>query len=200
MTDRKILEGALQLHGHGCWACTVGVRAGLATLAALGAPRSGGTQLCAIVEIGEDHGGTCFADGVQYATGCTFGKDNLRRQAYGKLAVTLVDKATQRAVRASYWPALHKQVMGTAFVHKRGMGIMPDEIPASEQEEVVNLIWEAPETEVLHIGPVFLHEGEWLPEMSGMTPCAVCCELVANAYLRVVGNKHVCIACSGYER
>ncbi len=30
--------------------------------------------------------------------------------------------------------------------------------------------------------------------------CAACHELTARAYLRVVGDKHVCIPCSGYER
>jgi len=41
-----------------------GVRVGLAALEKLGIKRSGGTQLYGIVEIGEDHGGMCFGDGV----------------------------------------------------------------------------------------------------------------------------------------
>jgi formylmethanofuran dehydrogenase subunit E len=72
-----------------CWASVAGVRIGLAALRVLGVKRSGGTQLYGIVEIGEDHGGTCFGDGVQYATGCTFGKGNIRKQPYGKLALSL---------------------------------------------------------------------------------------------------------------
>jgi hypothetical protein len=55
-------------------ASVAGVRVGLAALEKLGIKRSGGTQLYGIVEIGEDHGGMCFGDGVQYANGCTFGK------------------------------------------------------------------------------------------------------------------------------
>jgi len=43
------------------------VRAGLAALRELQVKRSGGRQLHAFVEIGEDHGGMCFGDGVQYA-------------------------------------------------------------------------------------------------------------------------------------
>jgi formylmethanofuran dehydrogenase subunit E len=68
--DRRILEKALDFHGHRCWASVAGVRAGLAALRELGVRRSGGRQLHAFVEIGEDHGGMRFADGVQYATGC----------------------------------------------------------------------------------------------------------------------------------
>jgi hypothetical protein len=67
-----------------------------------------------IVEIGEEHGGMCFADGVQCATGCTFGKGNIHKQPYGKLAFTLIDKATNRAVRISYRPTLQKQICRNA--------------------------------------------------------------------------------------
>jgi formylmethanofuran dehydrogenase subunit E len=59
-----------------------------------------------IVEIGEDHGGMCFGDGVQYVTGCTFGKGNIRKELYGKLALTLIDKATNRSLHVNYKPSL----------------------------------------------------------------------------------------------
>jgi len=74
MENKQILEKALEFHGHRCWASVAGVRVGLAALEKLDIKRSGGTQLFGIVEIGEDHGGMCFGDGVQYTTGCTFGK------------------------------------------------------------------------------------------------------------------------------
>jgi formylmethanofuran dehydrogenase subunit E len=85
-------------------------------------------------------------------------------------------------------------------MQKRGLGIMPDDIPLEEQMELVNLVWDAPEADVLTIGEVVAHKGEWFPEIMGFTPCAGCGELTAHAYLRVVGSKHVCIPCSGYER
>ena len=200
MDDQAILMDALKFHGHKCWASVAGVRVGLAALRTLGVKRSGGTQLYGIVETGEDHGGMCFGDGVQYTTGCTFGKGNLRKQPYGKLALTLIEKATNRAVRVSYKPTLQKQIGESAFMRKRAMGVMPDEIPQEEQMELVNLVWNAPESDVLTMGEVFTYKGEWLPEVMGFVPCAQCGELTAHAYLRVVGNKHVCIACSGYDR
>jgi len=121
--DRQVLLKALEFHGHRCWASVAGVRAGLAALRELRVARSGGRQLHGFVEIGEDHGGMCFGDGVQYATGCTLGKGNLEKTPYGKL-----------------------------------------------------------------------------PEIMGFVPCAACGELTARAYLRVLGEKHLCIPCSGYER
>ena len=83
---RQTLLKALEFHGHRCWASVAGVRAGLAALRELGVKRSGGRQLHGFVEIGDDHGGMCFGDGVQYATGCTLGKGNLEKTPYGKLA------------------------------------------------------------------------------------------------------------------
>ena len=200
MSDHDILQEALHFHGHRCWASVAGVRAGLAALRVLGVKRSGGTQLHAIVETGEDHGGMCFGDGIQYATGCTFGKGNVVKQPYGKLAVTLVEKATSRALRVSYKPTLQARIADSAFMKKRGMGVMPDEIPEAEQLELVDLMWNAPEADVLAVGEIVRFEREWLPETMGFVPCAACHELTARAYLRVVGDKHVCIPCSGYDR
>ena len=198
--DRQVLLDALKFHGHRCWASVAGVRAGLAALRELGAKRSGGRQLHAFVEIGEDHGGICFGDGVQYATGCTLGKGNLEKTPYGKLAVTVIERASNRAIRVSYKPTLQKQIGASAFMVKRGQGIEPDDIPEAEQLELVNLVWDAPESEVLSIGEVFAFDRDWLPEVMGFVPCGACGELTARAYLRVLGEKHVCIPCSGYER
>ncbi len=200
MEDRQVLLDALKFHGHRCWASVAGVRAGLAALRVLGVKRSGGTQLYGIVEIGEDHGGMCFADGVQCATGCTLGKGNIRKQPYGKLALTLIDKATNRSVRVSYKPTLQKEIGKSAFMQKRGMGIQPDDIPVEEQMELVNLIWDAPESDVLTVSEIATCKCEWFPEVMGFTACAACGELTAKAYLRVAGDKHVCIPCSGYDR
>lgn len=198
--DRKVLMDTLKFHGHRCWASVAGVRAGLAALRVLNVKRSGGRQLHAFVEIGEDHGGMCFGDGAQYATGCTLGKGNMEKTPYGKLAVTLIERASNRAVRISYKPVLAKQISESAFVVKRGQGIEPDQIPEAEQMELVDMVWGAPESDVLTIGEVFQFDREWLPEIMGFTPCAACGELTARAYVRVVGNKYVCIPCSGYER
>jgi formylmethanofuran dehydrogenase subunit E len=200
MSDRDILQKTLEFHGHRCWASVAGLRVGLAALRELDVKRSGGHQLHAVVEIGEDHGGMCFADGVQYATGCTLGKGNMSKQPRGKLAVTLIEKKTNRALRISYKPTLQKEIAESAFMVKRGQGVEPDEIPESEQMEVVDLVWNAPEADVLTIGEIFKFAREWTPEIMGFVPCPVCHELTARAYLRVVGDKHVCIPCSGYER
>ena len=200
MEDRQVLLDALKFHGHKCWASVAGVSVGLAALRELGVKRSGGTQLYGIIEIGEDHGGMCFGDGVQYSTGCTFGKGNIRKEPLGKLAFTLIEKDTNRAIRIAFKPTLQKQIHSTAFMQKRAAGFPADEIPEAKQMEVVDLVWNAPEGDVLAIGKIFEYPGNWIPEVMGFKTCDHCGELTALAYLRVVGDKHVCIPCSGYDR
>jgi formylmethanofuran dehydrogenase subunit E len=202
MKDKKILKDAFQFHGHVCWASAAGVRAGIAALRELGANRTGiSGELHCVLEIGDNHGAQCFADGVQYATGCTLGKGNIEKAGWGKLALTLIDKKSEKAVRVSYKPGRHKMIAESAFMRKRGMGIPPTEIPEEEAWEMANILWEAPEDEVLSIGKVESYDwGDDFGEVLGLIPCDNCGELVSKMYLRVVGQKHMCIPCSGYDR
>ncbi len=202
MKDKDILKKAFEFHGHICWASAAGVRAGQAALNALGVQRTGsGGELHCILEIGDNHGAQCFADGVQYATGCTLGKGNVEKAGWGKLALTLIDKKKEKAVRVSYKPGRHKLIAESSFMKKRGMGILPTEIPAEEAWEMADIVWDAPEEEVVSIGEVKPYEwGDDFGEIMGLIPCSQCGELVSKVYLRVVGEAHMCIPCSGYDR
>jgi formylmethanofuran dehydrogenase subunit E len=202
MEDKGLLKEAFQFHGHICWASAMGVRAGLVALRELGVKRTGSSgELHCIVEIGENHGAQCFIDGVQYATGCTLGKGNISKAGWGKLAITLIDKKKEKAVRVTYKPGRHKMVAESPFMRKRGMGIPPTEIPQEEAWEMVDILWGAPETEVLGIGEVTHYDwGDDFGEILGMHACANCGEMVSKVYLRSVGDELMCIPCSGYGR
>lgn len=195
---KEILQDALTFHGHKCWASTAGVRIGLAAMEALAVERSGAKSLHAIVEYGDHHGAMCFGDGIQYTTGCTFGKGNVSKNPRGKLAVTLVDKANNKAVRVAYKPALQKQIKESAFMQKRSAGIPPTEIPEEEQWELVNLIWDAPAEQVMTVGPVEDYDWQEPAEIIRFAVCESCGELVAEPYLRVVEGQPLCIDCAGY--
>ncbi len=195
--ERQILMEALKFHGHKCWASTAGVRAGLAALDALGVERSGAKSLHAILENGYYHGAMCFGDGVQYTTGCTFGKGNMEKAPKGKLAVTLIDKAHGKSVRVAYKPTLQKQIKEFAL-HEETVGGNPaDGNSRNEQWELVNLIWEAPQDQVLTVGPVGDHTWSEPEEVVRFAVCEGCGELVAEPYLRVVEGKPLCMDCSG---
>ncbi len=200
MDDTEILTQALAFHGHRCWASTAGVRIGLAAMRALGVKRAGAKELHAIIEIGDYHGGMCFGDGIQFTTGCTFGKGNIEKSGEGKFAVTLVDKRTSRAVRVAYKPTLQPKIRATSFMQKRAAGVPASEIPDAEQLEVVHLVWDAPEADVMTIGPVEARTWSEPEEVVRFVVCPSCGELVAEPYLRVAEGNLVCAACSGYPR
>ena len=200
MDDTDILGQALAFHGHRCWASTAGVRIGLAAMRALDVQRAGAKELHAIVEIGDYHGGMCFGDGVQFTTGCTFGKGNIEKSGEGKFAVTLVDKASGRAVRVAYRPTLQPQIKATPFMQKRSAGVPASQIPDAEQMEVVHLVWDAPADEVMTVGPVGSRAWSEPPEVVRFATCSACGELVAEPYARVAEGRLVCTACSGYPR
>lgn len=201
MTDTTtVLTDALSFHGHKCWASTAGVRLGLAAMEQLGVARAGAKQLHAIIETGDHHGGMCFGDGVQFTTGCTFGKGNIEKTGEGKFAVTLIDKASKRSVRVAYRPSLQPQIKASPFMVKRAAGVPPTQIPEAEQMEVVHLVWDAPAEAIMTIGPV--QDSTWSEpeEVVRFFTCPKCAELVAEPYARVANGEVVCIACSGYPR
>ena len=200
MNDNDILATALEFHGHKCWASTAGVRLGLAAMHELRVTRAGAKQLHAIIETGDYHGGMCFGDGIQFTTGCTFGKGNIEKSGEGKFAVTLIDKATKRAVRVAYKPTLQPRIKASAFMQKRAAGVPPTEIPEAEQMEVVNLVWDAPAEEIMTVGPIEATDWGEPDEVVRFLVCPSCGELVAEPYARVAEGKVVCAACSGYPR
>ena len=200
MNDKQILTDTFEFHGHRCWASTVGVRIGLAAMQALGVRRSGAKSLHAIVEIGDHHGAMCFADGVQYTTGCTFGKGNIDKDPKGKLGLTLVDRPTSRAVRVHYKPTLQPRIKQSRFMQQRRAGVPPTEIPQADQWELVDLLWEAPAAEVMVAGPVADFASTEPAEVVRFSICEGCGELVAEPYLRVANGEIRCRDCSGYSR
>ena len=200
MTDTTILTDALAFHGHKCWASTAGVRLGLAAMDQLGVSRAGAKQLHAIIETGDYHGGMCFGDGIQFATGCTFGKGNIEKTGEGKFAVTLIDKAGRKAIRVAYRPTRQPQIKATAFMQKRAAGVPPTQIPEAEQMEVVHLIMDAPAEEIMTLGPVEDRDWSEPEEVVRFFTCPQCAELVAEPYARVAQGVVLCASCAGYPR
>jgi formylmethanofuran dehydrogenase subunit E len=201
MNDKDILKQTFHFHGHICWASAAGARAGMIALRELGVKRTGSSgELHCILEIGNNHGAQCFADGVQFTTGCTIGKGNIEKAGWGKLAFVLIDKKKEQCVRVSYKNGPHhKKVSESSFMRKRGQGIPPTEIPEQEAWDMADMIWDATESDAFIVGPVKPYEwGDDFGEIMGLIPCDQCGELTAKAYLRVVGEKHMCIPCSGY--
>lgn len=189
-------EHGLALHGHLCPAMPMGLRVGAAALNALGVERAADGQLLALVELGEDHCATCFADGVQMITGCTFGKGNIKKLHYGKWGVTLVEVATGRAVRVTPKAEVMLANKQTAFfTDYREKGIPASKVPQKVVQPLVDRVMNAPAEQLLSVGPVFDHPVEPHRHSFDGLVCEACGEMVVEGYARLAGDQRVCIPC-----
>lgn len=196
----KILEAALIMHGHLCGAMPLGFRVGRLALKVLGVERESNMAKIALVETGVFHAAACFADGVQFATGCTYGKDLIKKLDYGKWAATVAIKKDGRAVRVSVKPEIIQAVFKGKFLAERKKGVPPTEVPQEYiLQPFINTITR-PDEELLDVSEIFTYEFKPTPKPSfEVCMCEICGEMVAESKVRVKEGKKVCLPCSGYE-
>ena len=201
MIDPKsYFEAGLTLHGHKCPAMPMGLRVGEAAMNKLGVQRAKDGQLMALVEIGKDHCATCFADGVQMITGCTFGKGNIKKLNYGKFGLTLIDKKSGKAVRVCPKAETMAASKETDFFQNYRMkGIPASQVPEEVVQPLVDKVMGAPAEMILNIGEVFDYEWNDDPHSFDSFVCEVCGETVVEPYGRTLGDKKVCIPCREKE-
>jgi len=194
---KELYELGLKFHGHKCPAMPMGIRAGLAALNAFGVKRAQDKELVVEAETGEGHAAGCFVDGIMVATGATYGKSNIKKLNYSKMAFTLIDTATDRAIRVSLKPEFFEKVLASPFVQKRKEGVLPQNIPAEITQPQVERILALPEADFLNISEVFtkkLTKGKGNFETKR---CAKCGEAVFTDKLKEgPGGKLLCIPCS----
>ncbi|MCY0907691.1 MAG: FmdE family protein [Sulfobacillus thermotolerans] len=195
ITDEE-LKNAQYFHGHKCPAMPQGLRAGHLAMDILGVSRAqGGGELQAIVEIGDYHFSGCFADGVQFATGCTFGKGNITKQPLGKFALTLIDTATKRAVRVTAKYERMKVCLDMPFFTLRKSGVPPFKLDPEVVEplidDVVHRDWkEMFDVKLFDEYPVEKHE-----ETFEAVECAHCKEMVVTSYTKELEGQRYCLVC-----
>ena len=88
LNARDFLETGLEFHGHKCPAMPLGLRAAVAAMNSLGVERAKDKELHVVSETGKGHAAGCFLDGIMVATGCTYGKSNVDKRYYNKMAFT----------------------------------------------------------------------------------------------------------------
>lgn len=200
MTDLKeYYETGLKFHGHKCPAMPLGIRAGLAAMKTMGVKRSQDKELFVEAETGKGHAAGCFLDGIMTATGCTYGKSNIRKHYYNKMAFTLIDQVTGRSVRVSLKPDFFEKALASPFVQKRKEGVPPQDISAEITDPLVERILSLDESEFLDIGEVKKVEVKKGKGLFTAKRCDKCGEVTFVNKLRVTEDgKQVCIPCSGY--
>jgi formylmethanofuran dehydrogenase subunit E len=192
--DADVLGSLLQesgaLHHHLCPRQVLGVRLGLYGLRLLGLidnsylPRftNPDKRLLTFVEMDG-----CGADGVAVSTGCWVGKRTLRVVDVGKVAATLVDTETGRAIRIA--PSHDSR----SLAH--------DSAPEAENR------WQAylqayqfvPDDLLMNFKKVQLVQSiaDILSTPEAYTVCDLCREEVFNAREVVKGNLRLCRTCAG---
>ena len=199
MLEKELLAFGQKFHGHKCPAMPMGLRAALAAMEKLGVKHAPDGQLEAILELDEEHCATCFADGVQVATGCTYGKGNIKRLGYGKWGLTLIDKKTKRAVRVVPKTEAMMKSKQSKFMELRKSGTPASQVLAEIADPLVEMVSNAPDEMLLKIGEVFTYELKDPAHTFESVVCDQCGEMVVERNARLKEGKAVCIFCSGYK-
>lgn len=200
MDCQSLLEKGLWFHGHKCPAMPMGLRLSLAAMEALGVEeRAGAGELVALVEIDSDHCATCFADGVQIATGCTFGKGNIQKQHYGKWGLTLIDRRQNKAIRVAPRAEVMAANKKTEFIAQRKAGVPPTLIPDAISQPLVERVMNMPDEQLYKIGEVFDYTWEPAPHTFESVVCDECGEMVVERNAHVQDGRVLCTPCAGLE-
>ena len=195
LAARDFFDMGLKFHGHKCPAMPLGLRAAVAAMNVLGVERAQDKELYVVSETGKGHAAGCFLDGIMAATGCTYGKSNIEKLYYNKMAFTLIDAARQRAVRVSLKPEFFAGMLKSPFVEQRKAGVLPQDISPEVADPLVERVLSLPEETFLDIGPVQPYTLERKPGVFEAKPCTRCGELVFIDKLVEEPDGLVCPGC-----
>jgi formylmethanofuran dehydrogenase subunit E len=191
-------DWAFEFHGHRCPFMPLGYRMGVLAMQRLGVEREKDHGFFVFPEIGEGHPQTCMADGLQAATGATYGKVVMAKTFYGKLAAVFYhpDKG---AVRYALRPSFLDGFGAFEFFAYRKRGVEPSQIPVEVTDEVIAWTYEQPDDDMFIVQD--LPDFSYVPVKGSFskTLCTSCGEYVFDRYVRMRDGAPVCIPCSGYE-
>ncbi len=191
-------DWAFEFHGHRCPFLPLGFRMGQLALERLAIAREKNHGLHVIAESGEGHPQACLIDGIQVATGATFGKTLIEKTYWGKLGATFWYPG-KTPVRYSLKPAFLDELGKMEFFSYRKRGVEPSEIPEAVTQQVIDWTLALPDEEIFAVAerPDF----SYTPPKGSFNKslCSVCGEYVFERYVRFRDGRPVCIPCSGYR-
>lgn len=190
-------EWAFEFHGHQCPFMPLGYRMGRLAMEKLGVEREKDHGFFVFPELGEGHPQTCLMDGIQVATGATYGKVLMAKTFYGKLAAVFYHPQ-KGAIRLSLQPDFIDAMGKFQFFAYRKKGMEPSQIPVEAQEEILKWVYEQADDVLFKVEakPDF----KYTPVKGSFnkTKCCVCGEYVFERYVRTKDGQPVCIPCSAY--
>jgi formylmethanofuran dehydrogenase subunit E len=194
----KVPEWAFEFHGHRCPFMPLGYRMGRLAMQELGVEREKDHGFFVIPELGVGHPQTCLMDGIQAATGATYGKSLMEKTSWGKLAAVFY-KPGKGAVRLSLKADFLDDFDNVEFFAYRKRGVEPSQIPADVAEKSLDWIGNQPDEKVFKIERLPDYQFTPVKGSFNKMKCVKCGEYVFERYVRMVNNEPHCIPCSGYQ-
>jgi formylmethanofuran dehydrogenase subunit E len=190
-------EWAFEFHGHRCPFLPIGWRMGILAMEYLKVEREKDHSFRIFSEAGVGHPQMCFIDGIQAATGATYGKALMEKTFYGKLAAIFYHPK-KGGVRYCLKPEFIDAMGKFEFFAYRKKGVEPSQVPQNVADEVINWVCDQEND--------FMFKVEAKPDFKfspvkgsfNKAKCSVCGEYVFERYARTKDGKPVCIPCSGY--
>lgn len=169
----KLWARAADFHGHVCPGLAIGYRAALYAMDLLGLEFSAEEDLVCICE-----NDACGVDAIQAILGCSVGKGNLLFHLTGKQAFSFYDRITGQSLRL----------------------ILKNLDRDLSREEAYEYYHTAPNQELFEVMETKIS----LPEKAKIFksyPCDSCGEKTADKWLRLEGDKKLCLDCyKAYNR
>lgn len=177
----------------------VGYRIGKLALEYLNVEKEPDHGLFVFPELGEGHPQTCLMDGMQIATGATYGKGLIAKTYYGKLAATFYHPA-KGAVCYSLLSDFVDAMGKFEFFVYRKKGVEPSHIPLEARREVIQWVYDQPDEALFKVEPKPDFTYKPVRGSFNKAKCSICGEYVFERYVRLKDGKPMCIPCSDYEK
>lgn len=192
MIDEQLLDRVVEFHGHMCPGLAMGIQAAQIALREIG-PHAKDEEVVAVVETD-----MCGVDGIQFLTGCTFGKGNLQHRDWGKNAYSFYRRSDGKAIRIVGRPdAWARNPEHQALSAKVRANMATDEEKARFRE-----LHQSESKRVLELDPDSLFE---VQPVAGPAPqrarihasvvCAQCGEGTMETRIRRIAGRELCPPC-----
>lgn len=169
----KTWNDCVAFHGHECGGLTIGYKASLYAIDLLKLEFSDDEQVVCITE-----NDACGVDAIQVMLGCSVGKGNLLFHMRGKQAFSFYNRTTGKSVRLALKPKPEGMTKAESFAYYQSLA--PEEM------------FEVKETAIT------------LPEKARLFDsyiCECCGEVTGANWIRLAGDKKLCIDCyESYDR
>lgn len=190
--DQHLIEETIRFHGHSCPGLAIGIRAAEAALKEMAGVEK--TDLVCVAETD-----MCGVDGIQFLTGCTYGKGNFLHRDYGKMAFSFYNRKSGKGIRLAFRSEARGELDGEmqALMEKSAQGII-----TQEEQKQVQLLRQNMQERLMMLPIEELFTVQQLEERSPRPPrimasldCQDCGEKTMESRTRRFAGRTLCIPC-----